>query len=67
MASPQDFSVFYFASPLFVMEFFQSPKKFTHERTVYSLLRTIGNIGGFTNVIKIVFTFIMSFYSPALL
>ena len=49
------------------MELYQSPRKFTHERTVYSLLDTIGDIGGFADAIKYMLTFIMSFYSPALL
>jgi len=49
------------------MELYQSPKKFTHERTVYSFLNMIGDIGGFADAITIAFTFVMSFYSPALL
>jgi len=34
---------------------------------VYSLLDTIGDIGGFADAIKYLLTFFMSFYSPALL
>ena len=66
MVTPDSFEVKYYNDPLVYMEFYQSPKQFIHERTVYSFLSAVGDIGGFVDAIFLTFGFFMGLYSPGL-